>query len=101
MGPINLAVALADNTRRIDALVIPPLGPDQILLDNDVDISFWCCTRLEKAAINFSSSTVSIPGNHRPSDYRPDPILSTVSPSVAAGHKDAKIHALKLRNHIN
>ena len=32
----RLPLALGDITRRIDALVILPLGPNQIFLDNDV-----------------------------------------------------------------
>ena len=36
LGFINLSLTVGDITRRIDALVIPSLGPDQILLDNDV-----------------------------------------------------------------
>ena len=33
---IKLSPTLGDITRRIDALDIPSLGPDQILLDNDI-----------------------------------------------------------------
>ena len=36
LGFIKLSLTLDDITRRIDELVIPSLGPDQMLLDNDV-----------------------------------------------------------------
>ena len=36
LGFIKLSPTLGDITRRVDALDIPSLGPDQILLDNHI-----------------------------------------------------------------
>ena len=97
MGFSNLSVALGDITPRIDALVIPSLGPDQILLDNDIISRFGAVRDWKNQRLHFSSSTVSIPATHRSPDHRSDLTSSTVSPSVAAVHKDAEVHAVKLR----
>ena len=101
MGFIHLSVTLGDTGRRIDALVIPSLGPDQILLDNDVISRFGAVLDWNNQRLNFSSSTVSIPATHRSPDHRSDLTSSTGSHSVAALHKDAEVHAVKLRKPIN
>ena len=100
-GFISLSVTLGDITRRIDALVIPSLGPDQILLDNDVMSRFGAVLDWENQRLNFSSSNISIPATHRSPDTCSHVTPSTVSPSVAAVHKDAETHAVKLRSRIN
>ena len=56
---------------------------------------------MENQRLNFSSTTVSIPATHRWPDHFSDPTSSTVTPSVAAVHKDAEAHAVKLRKRIN
>ena len=76
---------------------MPSLGPDQILLDNDVISRFGAVLDWNNQRLNFSSSTVSIPATHRSPDHRSDLTSFTVSPSVAAVHKDVDVHAAKLR----
>ena len=80
---------------------MPSLGPDQILLDNDIMSRFGAVLDWKNQRLIFSSSTVSIPATHRSPDHRSDLTSSTVSPSVAAVHNDAEVHAVKLRKRIN
>ena len=65
LGFIELSLTLGDITRRLDALVIPSLGPDQILLDNDVMSRFGAILDWRNQRLTFSSSTVTIPATHR------------------------------------
>ena len=87
LGFIKLSLTLGDITRRIDALVIPSLGPDQILLDNDVMSRFGAILDWKNQRSTFSSSTVTIPATHRSPDTRSQVTLSTVLRSVAAVHQ--------------
>ena len=101
LGIYKLPLTLGDITRRIDALVIPSLGPDQILLDNDVMSRFGAILDWKNQRLTFSSSTVTIPDTHRSPDARSQVTSSTVLRSVAAVHKDAEVHAVKVCNPID
>ena len=68
LGFITLSLTLGDITHRIDALVIPSLGPDQILLDNDVMSLFGAILDWKNQRLTFSSSTVTIPATYRSPD---------------------------------
>lgn len=101
MGFINFSVTLGDITRQIDALVFRFFGPDQILLDNDVMSRCGGVLYRKNQRLFFSSSTVFIPSTYRSPEHCPDPTSSTVAPSVAAVHRDAEVHAVKLRKRVN
>ena len=101
LGFIKLSLTLGDITRRIDALVIPSFGPDQILLDNDVMSRFRAVLDRKNQRLTFSSSTVTVPATHRSPDARSKVTSSTVLRSVAAVHKDAEVHAVKSCNRID
>ena len=101
LGFIKLSLTLGDITRRIDALVIPSLEPDQILLDNYVMSRFGAILDWKNQRLTFSSSTVTIPATHRSPDARSQVTSSTVLRSVAAVHKYAEVHAVKLCNRID
>ena len=101
LGFIKLSLTLGDITRRIDALVIPSLEPDQILLDNYVMSRFGAILDWKNQRLTFSSSTVTIPATHRSPDARAQVTSSTVLRSVAAVHKDAEVHAVKLCDRID
>ena len=51
--------------------------------------------------LTFSSSTVAIPATHRSPDARSQVTSCTVMRSVAAVHKYAEVHAVKLCNRID
>ena len=101
LGIIKSSLTLGDITRRIDALVIPSLGPDQILLDNDVMSRFGAILDWKNQCLTFSSSTVTITATHRSPDARSQVTSSTVLRSVAAVHKDAEVHTVTLCNRIH
>ena len=101
LGFIELSLTLGDITCRIDALVIPSLGPDQILLDNYVMSRFGAILDWKNQRLTFSSTTVTISATHRSPDARSQATSSTVLRSVAAVHKYAEVHAVKLRNRID
>ena len=101
LGFIQLSLTLGDITRRIDVLVILLLGPDQILLNNDVMSRFGAILDWKNQRLTFSFSADSIPGTHRSPDARPQATSSTELPSVAAVHKDAEVHIVKWRNRID
>ena len=93
---IYLSLTMGDITRRIDALVIRSLGPDQILLDNDVMSRFGAILEWKNQHVTFSSSTVTISATHRSPDTRSQVTSSTVLlRSVAAVYKYAEVHAVK------
>ena len=94
-------VTSGDITRQINALDIPSFSPDQILLDNYVMSRFGAVLYWQNQRLNFSSTTYSTPATHRWPDHFSDPTASTVTPSVAAVHRDAEAHAVKLRKRIN
>ena len=97
----KLSLTLGDITTRIDELVILSLGPGQILLDNDAISRFGAILDWKNQRLTFSSSTVTIPATHRSPDTRSQVTSSTVLRSVAAVHKDAEVHAVKLCNRID
>ena len=98
---INMSLTLGGITRRIDALVLPSLGSDHMLLDNDVMSRFGAILYWRNQRLTFSSSTVTISATHRSPDARSQVTSSTVLRSVAAGHKDAEVHVVKLCNRID
>lgn len=61
----SFTVKLGDVSRRIDALVIPSLGPDQILLDNDAMSRFGAVLDWKNERLTFESSKTTIPAVHR------------------------------------
>ena len=97
LGYNTFSVTLGDITRCIDALVVPSLRPDHILLDNDVMSRLGAVLDWRNQRLNFSLSTVSIPATRRSIDHRSYPTSSTLSPSVAAVNKDAEVHVVTLR----
>ena len=103
LGFITLSLTLGDVARRIDALDIPSSGPDEIiiLLDNDVMSRFGAILDWKNQRLTFSSSTVAVPATHNSPDACSQVTSSTVLRSVAAVHKDAEVHAVKLCNRID
>ena len=98
---IKLFPTLGDITRRIDALDIPSLRPHQVLLDNDILSRFGAILDWKNQHLTFLSSTVPISATHRSPDARSQVTSSTVLRSVAAVHKDAEVHAVKLCDRID
>ena len=102
IGLIELPTTLVDITRRIDALVIPSPGPDYVLLDNGVMSRFGAVLDWKNQLLKFSCSTVTILAIHESTDTHSRLTPPTSSPAaVAAVHKDAEIHAVKLRDRFN
>ena len=101
LGFIKLSLVLGDITHRIDALVVRSLGHGQILLDNDVLPRVGTILDWKNQHLTFSCSAVTIPATHRSPDARAQATSSTALRSVAAVHKGAEVHTVKLRNRIN
>ena len=90
LGFVRLSISLGDITRRIDALVLPSLGPDEILLDNDAMSRFGAVLDWKKQRLKFSSSKATIPAVHRVNNNQSHTTSSVGQPSsVAAVHHDA------------
>ena len=53
LGLIKLSLTPGDITRRVDALVIPLLGPDQILVDNDIMSRFGAILKWKQSTFDF------------------------------------------------
>ena len=64
LGFVTLQITLGDVSRPVDALVIPSLGPDQILLDNATMARFGAVLNWKRQRLNFLSSKTSIPTDH-------------------------------------
>ena len=81
---------LGEISRLVDALVIPSLGPDQLLLDNATMSRFGAVLDWKHQRLRFLSTKSSIPAVHRiltPSAKSKDPCAPTVA--VAAVHMDS------------
>ena len=101
LGCIKLFLTLGGITCRFDALVIPSVGPDQILLDNDVMSRFAAILDRQNKPLALSSSSVTIPAAHRSPDTRSQVTSFTVLRSVPAVHKDAEVHSVTLCTRID
>ena len=83
-------------------LLIPSLGPDCMLLDNDVLSRFGAVLGCKSQRLKFSSSTVTIPAIHKSTDTHSRLTPPTASHNfVAAAPKGTETHAVKLRNRVN
>ena len=79
----------------VEALVVPSLGPDSILLDNSVTFSFGAVLDWENQVLSLPSTGNSTPAVHRtnhPPSRSTDPSTASGDPnlSVAAVHHDVE-----------
>ena len=65
LGFIRFDLQLGDVTRRVEALVISSLRPDDILLDNSAMYLFGAKLGWKNQCITFHSSETTIPAVHR------------------------------------
>ena len=91
---------------RVEALVVPSLGPDSILLDNSVMSILGAVLDWENQVLSFSSTGNSIPAVHRishPASRPADPSTASSDPnlSVAAVHHDAEGVDVSLRERVD
>ena len=99
LGFLSFTVKLGDLSRRIDALVVPSLGPDQILLDNDAMSRFGAVLDWKNERLTFESSKTTVPATHRKRSSQDS--SGDHSPRVAAVHRNAKDHSVSLRHRFN
>lgn len=100
-GFLDFSLTLGGMTRHVTALVVPSLGPDSIIFDNQIMSEFEAVLDWENQTLSLTSG-VSIPPTHRkntavPSRNTacpPDPADDSVS--VAAVHIDAEAIAVTL-----
>ena len=97
LGSVTLRVTSGDVSRSVDALVIPSLGPDQILLDNATIANSGAILVWKRQRPNFLSSKTSIPAVHRLASKSIDSAPSC----VAAVHSDAMEHDVLLTERID
>ena len=105
LGFVVFSLTLGTITHDVEALVVPSLGPDSILLDNSVMPMFGVVPDRENQVLSFPSTANSIPAVHRTSHpaARPaDPFTASSDPnlSVAAVHHDAEGVDVSLRERI-
>ena len=100
------SLTLGTITHDVEALVVPSLGPDSLLLDNSVMSIFGAVFDWENQVMYFPSTGDSIPTVHRtsyPASRPADP--STVSSdsnlSVTAVHHDAEGVDVRLRERVD
>lgn len=98
LGFISFTVKLGDVSRRVEALVVPSLGPDQILLDNDVMSRFGAVLDWNNERLTFESSTTTVPALHRKKGGHRN---NSSSVCVAAVHRNAVEHPVFLRERFN
>ena len=84
IGFIELTITSGDITRRIDALVIPSLEPDCILLDNYVMSRVGAVLDYKNQRLGLSSSPTATPAIHKSTGIRSRLTPPTSSPSVVA-----------------
>ena len=88
----------------VEALVVPSLGPDSILLDNSAMSLFGAVLDWENQVMYFPSTGDSVPAVHRTSypASRPASIVSSdPNLSVAAVHHDAEGVDVRLRGRVD
>ena len=90
-GFVSIPITLGTVTRRIDMLVIPSLGPDQLLLDNAVMTKFGAILDWRNQSLRFHSSATCIPATHKIAD-------SVSSITVAAIQATAAEQEVRLRD---
>ena len=99
LGFISFTVRLGTISRRVDALVVPCLGPDQILLDNDVMSGFGAVLDWDNEQLTFKSNDTVLPALHRKTSTDRSPQSSTFT--VAAVAREAEEHTVSLRRRYN
>ena len=80
LGFIVFSLALGTITHDVQALVVPSLGPDSILLDNSVMSIFGAVFDWENQVLSFPPTGNSIPAVHRTNH----PASRPVDPSTAS-----------------
>ena len=65
LGYIRLALKLGNKSLIVEALVIPRLGPDAMLIGNSIMKSFRAKLDLAAELLSFEDSNVTIPATHR------------------------------------
>lgn len=106
LGFIAFPLTLGGITCTVNALVVPSLGPDSLLLDNNVMSEFGAVLDWDHQTLSFSSTGSSIPAVHRVHNRAPSndscPSLSDdAQPSVAAVHRDAEATPVRLRERVD
>ena len=106
LGFVVFSLTLGTITHDVEALVVPSLGPDSILLDNSVMSIFGAVLDWENQVSSFSSTGNSIPAVHRtshPTSRPADPSTASSDPnlSVATVHHDAEGVDVSLRERVD
>ena len=106
LGFVVFSLTLGTITHDVEALVVPSLGPDSVLLDNSVMFIFGAVLDWENQVLSFPSTGNSIQAVHRTSHPASRPVdPSTASSdsnlSAAAVHHDAEEVDVSLRERID
>ena len=106
LGFVVFSLNLGTITHDVEALVVPSLGPDSILLDNSVMSIFGAVLDWKNQVLSFPSTGNSMPAVHRTSHHVSHPAdLSTASSdpnlSVVAVHHDAEGVDVSLRERVD
>ena len=106
LGFVVFSLTLGTITHDVEALVVPLLGPDTILLDNSVMSIFGAVLDWENHVLSFPSTGNSMPAFHRTSHPASRPAESSTASSdpnlsVAAVHHDAEIVDVSLRELVD
>lgn len=107
LGFVDFSLTLGGSTCTVTALVVPSLGPDRILLDNQVMDELGAVLNWSQETLFFPSTGESIPAVHRKNTAVPSrtnnrsPAPNEPISSVAAVHSDAKAIAVKLCERVN
>ena len=106
IGFVVFSLPLGTITHYVEALIVPSLGPDSVLLDNGVMTIFGAVLDWENQILCFPSAGDSIPVVHRtshPTSRPADPSTASSDPnvSVAAVHHDAEGVDVSLRERVD
>ena len=105
LGFIEFSLTLGGATCTITALVVPSLGPDSILLDNQVMSELGAVLDWENQSLSFASTGITIPAVHRKNSHVHTHACSTSpdssSMSVAAVHSDAEAIDVKILERVD
>lgn len=100
-GYARFDLTLGDITLPVEALVLPSLGPDKMLLDNSIMGAFGAVLDWQAELLTFKTSQVKIPAQHRktrlPTSHESDRNCSVVA--LESGTQEVPVYLTKKVHH--
>ena len=97
LGFMTFELTLGDQTRKVDAVLVPTLGPDYVILDNSTMSNMGATLDWSNERLSFANSQVIIPATHR---MHSRASMSQPSHAPSVQHSKGSSAAVPRRSHI-